>query len=54
MEAMQFSRHIQAKNKATHKSTIEAYARRKYYFWVHKTTVSQPTRLTSQQIDEIR
>jgi hypothetical protein len=25
MEAMQFSRHIQAKNKATHKPTIGAY-----------------------------
>jgi hypothetical protein len=43
MEAMQFSHHIQAKNKATHKSTIGAYARNKYHFGVHKTTLPQPT-----------
>jgi hypothetical protein len=31
MEAMQFARHIQAKNKATHKSIIGAYTRSIYH-----------------------
>ena len=52
IEAMQFVHHIQANNKATHKSTIGAYARSKDFFGVHKTTIPQPTRLTPQQMDE--
>jgi hypothetical protein len=39
MEAMQFACHIQAKNKATHKSTIGAYAGSIDHFGVHKTTL---------------
>ena len=54
MEAMKYARHIQAKNKATHKSTIGAYAGIKDHFGNHKTTVPQPTRLTPQQMDERR
>jgi hypothetical protein len=54
MEAMKFARHIQAKNKATHNSTIGAYTRSRYHFGVHKTIVPQPTRLTPQKIDERR
>jgi hypothetical protein len=54
MESMQFSRHIQAKNKATHKYTIGAYAGSIDHFRVHKTTMPQLTRLTPQQMDERR
>jgi hypothetical protein len=54
MEVMQFSHHIQAKNKSTHKSTIGAYTRSKYYFGVHKKSVPQSTGLTPQQMDERR
>jgi hypothetical protein len=54
MDAMQFARHIQAKNKATHKLTIGAYAGSKDRFGVYKTTVPQPTKLTPQQMDERR
>jgi len=43
MEAMQFSRHIQAKNRATHKSTTETYARNRDRFGVHRETLPQPT-----------
>jgi hypothetical protein len=41
MEVMQFAWHIQAKNKATHKSTIGAYAGSRDHFGVHKTIVHQ-------------
>ena len=54
MEAMQFSRHIQAKNKTTHKPTIGAYVGNTYHFGVHKTTIPQLISLTLQQMDEIR
>jgi hypothetical protein len=54
MEAMQFARHIQDKNKFAHKSPIGAYIRSRDRFGVHKTNISQPTKLTLQQIDEIR
>jgi hypothetical protein len=43
MEAMQFTHHIKAKNKATHKYTIGSYARSRDSFWVHKTTLPRPT-----------
>jgi hypothetical protein len=46
MEAMQFSCHIQAKNNATHMSTIGAYVERKDRFGVHKIAVPQPTRIS--------
>ena len=50
MEVIQFARHIQAKNKATHKSTIGAYTGSRDCFGVHRKTVRQLTRLTPQQI----
>jgi hypothetical protein len=50
MEAMQNAHHIHAKNKATHKYNI----RGKDCFGGHKTTISQPTRLRPQQMDERR
>ena len=53
-EAVQFACHIQANNKATHKSTIRSYTRIIDLFGVHKTSVPQPTRLTPQQMDERR
>jgi hypothetical protein len=52
MEAMQIASHIQAKNKATHKSTIGAYTIRKDCFGVYKTSVPQLTRLTPQNMEE--
>jgi hypothetical protein len=54
MESMKIVCHIHAKNKATHKSTIGSYTRSIDHFWVHKTSVPQPTILTPQQTDEIR
>jgi hypothetical protein len=54
MEAMQYDHHIQAKNKATHKYTIEAYTTSRDHFGGHKTSIPQPTRLTPQQMDERR
>jgi hypothetical protein len=54
MEAMQYAHHIQAKNNATHKSTIVAHTWRKDRFGVHKTNVPQLTRLTPQHMDERR
>jgi hypothetical protein len=54
MESMQISHHIQAKNKATHKSTIGSYTRSKYCFGVHNTTIPQPTRLAPKHLDETR
>jgi hypothetical protein len=51
MEVMQFASHIQDKNKATHKSTIGAYAGSKDHFRVHKTTIPQSKRLTPRQMD---
>jgi len=50
MEAMQDALHIHAKNKATHKYSIGG----RDHFAAHKTTISQPTRLTPQQMDERR
>jgi hypothetical protein len=50
MEAMQNARHIHAKNKATHKYSIQG----RDYFGGHNTTISQPTRLTPQKMDEKR
>ena len=50
VEAMQNARHILAKNKATHKSSIGIRDR----FGGHKTTIPQPTRSTPQQMDERR
>jgi hypothetical protein len=50
MEAMQNDRHIHAKNKPTHKYNIGG----RDHFSGHKTTISQPTRLTSHQMDEKR
>jgi hypothetical protein len=54
MEAMQYAHHIQTKNKDTHKSTIGTYKGSIDNFWVHNTTIPQPTRLTPQQMDERR
>jgi hypothetical protein len=54
MEAMQYAYHIQAKNNATHKSTIGAYIRSNDRFGVHKTSVLQLSRLTPRQMDERR
>jgi hypothetical protein len=54
MEVMQCALHIQAKNNATHTSTIGGYARSRDCFGVHETIVPQPTRLTPQQMDERR
>jgi hypothetical protein len=54
MEANKNDRHIQAKNKATHKSTSGAYTGSIYHFGAHKTIVPQPKRLTPQQMDERR
>jgi hypothetical protein len=51
---MQFARHIQTKNKATHKSTIGAYIENKYHFGVHKTSIPKTKRLKHQQMDERR
>jgi hypothetical protein len=48
MEAMQIDRHIQVKNKATHKSTIGTYIESKDCFGVHKTSAPQRTRLKLQ------
>jgi hypothetical protein len=42
MEAMQFSHHIQAKNKATHKYTMGAYVGNTDHFGVYKTILPQP------------
>jgi hypothetical protein len=52
METMQFSRHIQAKNKAIHNSTIGAFKGSKDHFEVHKTIITQSTRLKPQKMDE--
>jgi hypothetical protein len=49
-EAMQNAHHIHAKNKATHKYSVGG----RHRFGGHKTTISQPTRLTPQQMDERR
>jgi hypothetical protein len=54
MEVMQFSRHIQAKNKVTHNSTNGEYTRRKDHFGDHKKIVPQLKWLTPQQVDERR
>jgi hypothetical protein len=54
MEAMQSALHIQANNKATHKSNIGSHKIIKDLFWVHKTSVPQPTRSTPQKMDERR
>jgi hypothetical protein len=43
MEAMQFSHHIQAKNRATHKSTTGTYAGSRDRFGAHRETLPQPT-----------
>jgi hypothetical protein len=44
MEDMKISRHIQDKNKATHKSTIGTYTRTRDDFGVHKSSTPQPKR----------
>ena len=54
MDVIQFSCHIQAKNKYIHKPTIGAYAGSKDHFGVHNTIVLQPTSLKPQQMDERR
>jgi hypothetical protein len=54
MEAMQFAHHIQARNKTTHKSTIGAYAGSRDHFGVHKTTLTQPNRMSHKEMEEIR
>jgi hypothetical protein len=54
IKAMQCSHHIQSKNKATHKSSIGAYAGSIDHFWVHKTTIPQPTSWIPQKMDERR
>lgn len=54
MEAMQFSHHIRAKNKATHKSIMGAYARRNSHFGVHKITLPQPTQISHKGMEERR
>jgi hypothetical protein len=54
MDTMQFTRHIQAKNKATHNPTIGAYVESRERFGIHKTIVPQLKRLTPQQMDERR
>jgi hypothetical protein len=54
MEAMQLAHHIQAKNKATHNTTIGEYIESKDHFGVHKTSVPQSIRLTPQQMNETR
>jgi hypothetical protein len=54
MEVMQFSHHIQEKNKTTHKSTIGAYIGSRDCFGVQNINVPQLKRLTPQQIDERR
>jgi hypothetical protein len=51
MESMQFSHHIQSKNKDTHKSTIGEYTWSKDSFGIHKTRVPQPTRLKPKQMN---
>jgi hypothetical protein len=52
MEIMQNDLHVQAKNKATHKSTIGAYTTRKDHFGGHNTSTLQPKRLKPQQMEE--
>ena len=54
MEAKKNDRHIQAKNKATHKSTSGAYTGSRDHFGAHKIIVPQPKRLTPQLMDESR
>jgi hypothetical protein len=54
MEAMQYARHIQAKNKATHKSTIGAYSGSTNHFAAHKKTLPQPTRISQKVMEERR
>ena len=51
MEDMQFSCHVQAKNKATHKCTIGANKGIIDRFLVHKTTIPKLRRLAPQQMD---
>jgi hypothetical protein len=45
MDSMQFTRHIQAKNRDTHNSTIGTYAGSIDRFGAHKETLPQPTRI---------
>jgi hypothetical protein len=52
MEAMQDPCHIQAKNKARHKSTTRAY--NIDHVGGHKTIIPQPTRLTPHQMEDRR
>jgi len=54
MKVMEFSCHVQANNKATHRSTIGAYACSRDRFGVHKTIICQLTRLMPKQMDERR
>jgi len=54
MEAMQYARHIQAKNMATHKSTNGTYVGSRDQFMPHKATPHQLARISHKEIDEIR
>lgn len=45
---MQFSHHIQAKNKTPHKSTMGAYRGSKDCFGFHKATLLQPIRIQKE------
>jgi hypothetical protein len=54
MEAMQFSCHIQAKNRATQKYTTRTYVGRKYIFGSHRETLPQPTQISPREMEETR
>ena len=54
MEAMQFTRDIQAKNKAAHKSTTRTYVGIKDQFRAHRETLPQPTRISQNEMEERR
>ena len=48
-----FSCHIQAKNKVTHKSIMRAHIGIINHFGVHKTNLPQPTQISQKQVEEI-
>jgi hypothetical protein len=54
LEAMQFSHHIQAKTRYTHKSTTTTYERSKDRFGAHTETLPQPTRISPKEMEKRR
>jgi hypothetical protein len=54
MDVMQFSYHIQDKNRATHKYTTGTYEGSSDIFGAHRETLPQTTQISPREMEEIR